>query len=145
MNRVQERILSANENVIASVRSLWFLILIVTLLGSRTMADGLKHHVTRHHQLDRAVQVAGRGGGDQAVCPGPKLASKAGAQKAGDDADVLWRHSKHLGQHIAVVTRDIKHIPMAGRLRRIQCEPVTTSHGNGIHRERGGASSHSEF
>src|ERR1700722_20408717 len=40
MNRIQERILSANENVIASVRSLWFLILIVTLLGSRTIAQG---------------------------------------------------------------------------------------------------------
>ncbi len=74
-----------------------------SLLGPRAMADGLKHHVAGHHKLDGAVQVAGRGGGDQAVCPGPKLASEAGAKKAGNDANILWRHPEHLGQHIAMV------------------------------------------
>src|ERR1700689_4997983 len=51
------------------------------LLGKRAMAHGLKHHVAGYHQLDRPVQVACRGGGDQAVCPGPKLASETGAKK----------------------------------------------------------------
>ncbi len=40
MNRIQKRILPANENVIASVRSLSFLILIVTLLVSPTITHG---------------------------------------------------------------------------------------------------------
>ena len=59
------------------------------LLGARAMAYILKHHVAGQHQLDRPVEVARRGGGDHAVRPGPQLAAEAGAEKAGDDADVL--------------------------------------------------------
>src|SRR5271155_1686170 len=73
------------------------------LLRERAMAHVLKHHVAGYHQLDWAIEVARRGGSNQAVCPGPQLASESGAEKAGDHADILRWHSEHLGHYVAMI------------------------------------------
>ena len=78
------------------------------LLGPRAMAHALKHHVAGQYQLDRTVEVACRRGGDHAVRPGPQFAAEAGAEKARDDADVLWLNPEHLGHHIAMVDHRLR-------------------------------------
>src|SRR6202008_5007310 len=59
-------------------------------------------------QLDGTVEVARSRGGDHAVRPGPKLAAKSRAKKAGNYAHVFLGNAQHLRQYVLMVAHRLR-------------------------------------
>jgi hypothetical protein len=59
-------------------------------------------------ELDRAIELAGGGGGQRGVRPGKELASEAGAEEAGDDLDVFARHAERFRHDMLVIDHALR-------------------------------------
>jgi hypothetical protein len=66
------------------------------LLGARTMTDALEHHFSAEDEFHGLAQLPRGRDRERTMRPGPELAAETGADKLGDDADVLFRQTKHL-------------------------------------------------
>src|SRR6266404_1875488 len=69
------------------------------LLGARAMTDRLEHHFSTDDELNRFAKLPRRCGGERTMGPRPKLTAETRANELGDDADVLFRRTEHLGEN----------------------------------------------
>src|SRR5688572_20669222 len=74
-----------------------------TLLGARTMTNALEHHLAADDKFDRLAQLARGRDGERAMCPWPQLAAETGANKLGDDTDILAWQPEHLREDTSKV------------------------------------------
>ena len=77
--------------------------------------------------------------------PVERRQSLAPAHFVAANDDVVQSHAGTKSQHFAMAARNVQQISMAGRIWRLQRQPVATSDGDQIHRESGRTSSHADF